>query len=74
MNPDLLDVCILLARFARGDEKVKRCIDNLKSSNSFTVLCQHLKIDMDLFINLLKLTFNKVDPSQVVEVFLSLGV
>ncbi len=63
VSPELLDVCILLARFSRGDEKVKKCIDTLKASNAFTVFSNHLKIDVDIFLNLLRLTYNKVEQS-----------
>ena len=74
MSPDLLDVCILFSRFARGDEKISKCITALKRNNSFDRFCSFLKLNQDIFLNLLRLTFNKIDQNSVNDVLMSINV
>ncbi len=74
VNADLLDVCILLARFSRGDGKIKKCIDGLKASNSFAAFCKHLSFDMNVFIQILQLVFNQIDSKNIPDVFNTLGL
>ena len=64
----------MLSRIANSQKNVKKSIDDLKASNSFRPFCSHLKVDMNIFLNLLKLTENAVSPTTFNEVFISMGI
>ena len=74
ISPDLLDVCILISRFSGCGQKRQKYIERLKSSTSFSLFCNHLSLDSNLFLNILKLTFNQIETCQAYDVFASLGI
>ncbi len=72
MNPERVDVCVMLSRFSEG--KIKKCIDALKASNAFTSFCKRLRLDRTVFLQILKMTFNQIEPKNIEEVFHTLGL
>ena len=69
VSPDLMDVCIALARMTKGEDNLNKQIVGLSYSNAFARFCKHLKVNKDAFLNILRLSFNQVGAHEISEVF-----
>jgi hypothetical protein len=60
VDTDLMEICLLLASFSKKEENIEATLAQLKSLSSFTRFASRLKMDSELLLNLLEMSFNRI--------------
>lgn len=68
VSADLIESCVLMSKI-KGSAMVEEKIENLRRSYAFERFCRIVHIDKDIFISILRITLQVVEPKESTNLF-----
>ena len=75
VHTDLIGTCLNLSAFADPRPKaIRRNISKFRHSQKFLRFCQKIKIDHNILLGFVKMSFNLIEYSEIHELLRKLGI